>query len=186
MDIEVMQATAEHRSHAEEISRLISEAASKQEIGLARRTPSYVAEKIEEGKAVIALTEKDELAGFCYIETWSDKEYVANSGLIVAPEYRGRGLARRIKERIFSLSRERYPDAKIFGLTTSPAVMKINQSLGYRAVPYSELTQDDEFWSGCETCPNHDILQRKEREICLCTAMLFDPEEEHGEEGRDR
>jgi len=177
MSIHVQQATEQHRRYAEEISDLICETAKQQDIGLARRSPSYVDEKIREGKAVIALSEDGDFAGFCYIETWSEKEYVANSGLIVAPAYRGRGLARRIKRTVFELSRERYPDAKIFGLTTSPAVMKINQDLGYRAVPYSELTQDDEFWSGCETCPNHDILQRKDRSICLCTAMLYDPDE---------
>ncbi len=179
MDINVIQATEDHRSYAEEISSLICETARRQDIGLAKRSPSYIDEKIREGKAVIALARNNDFAGFCYIETWSEKEYVANSGLIVAPDYRGQGLARRIKQKVFKLSRERYPEAKIFGLTTSPAVMKINQDLGYRAVPYSRLTDDDEFWSGCETCPNHDILQRKNRSICLCTAMLFDPDEKN-------
>lgn len=176
MNVKLHRATEKHADYASDISDLICSIAEQQDIGLAKRSESYVAEKIEEEKAVIALAEGGEFAGFCYIETWSDKEYVANSGLVVAPAFRGQGLARRIKGEIFEMSRERYPDAKIFGLTTSPAVMKINQDLGYRAVPYSKLTQDEQFWAGCETCPNHDILQSKDRNICLCTAMMYDPE----------
>ncbi len=182
MDVKLHRTTDEHVSYAETISNLICRIAEQQDIGLAKRSPSYIAEKIEEGKAVIALDGDGQFAGFAYIETWSGKEYVANSGLVVAPDYRGQGLARRIKQEIFRMSRERYPNAKIFGLTTSPAVMKINQDLGYRAVPYEKLTQDDEFWAGCETCPNHDILQSKDRNICLCTAMLYDPAWEEEDE----
>ncbi len=117
--------------------------------------------------------------GFCYIETWSHGEYVANSGLIVTPEYRKSGVAKSIKKRIFDLSREKYPTAKIFGLTTGLAVMKINSELGYEPVTYSELTQDEEFWSGCKSCVNYDILMSKERKICMCTAMLYDPKDHY-------
>lgn len=113
-------------------------------------------------------------AGFCYIETWGGKKYVANSGLVVHPEYRHSGLAREIKRRAFELSRTRYPEAKLFGITTSHAVMKINTDLGYIPVPFSELTDDDEFWNGCRSCPNHDILERTQRRMCLCTGMLYD------------
>ncbi|HUN02880.1 MAG TPA: GNAT family N-acetyltransferase, partial [Niabella sp.] len=112
-------------------------------------------------------------------ETWTHNEYVANSGLIVAPEYRKSGVARKIKQTIFQLSRTKYPDAKIFGLTTGLAVMKINSELGYEPVTYSELTQDDDFWAGCKSCVNYDILMSKDRKNCLCTAMLYDPKDHY-------
>ena len=147
--------------------------------GIAKRTPEYVAEKILEGKAVIAVTKTGEWVGFCYIETWSNGEYVANSGLIVAPEYRKSGMAKAIKKKIFELSREKYPNAKLFGLTTGLAVMKINSELGYEPVTYSELTQDEAFWAGCKSCVNYDILMSKERKNCMCTAMLYDPKDHY-------
>jgi hypothetical protein len=131
-----------------------------------------------EGKAVIALHQDGTWAGFCYIETWSHGKFVANSGLIVSPKFRNAGLAKKIKHKIFDLSREKYPDAKIFGLTTGLAVMKINSELGYEPVTYSELTQDEEFWKGCKSCVNYEILMSKGRKNCMCTAMLFDPEDE--------
>jgi hypothetical protein len=131
-----------------------------------------------EGKAVIAFSMQGEWAGFCYIETWSHGQYVANSGLIVSPNFRKGGVARMIKRKIFDLSRNMYPDAKIFGLTTGLAVMKINSDLGYEPVTYSELTNDDAFWAGCKSCINYDILMSKERKNCLCTAMLYDPAEQ--------
>lgn len=146
--------------------------------GIAKRSPEYVAQKMEEGKAVIALTPEGEWVGFCYIETW-EGEYVANSGLIVAPAYRKSGVAKAIKQCIFDLSREKYPNAKIFGLTTGLAVMKINSDLGYEPVTYSELTQDEKFWEGCKSCVNYDILTAKERKNCLCTAMLYDPKDHY-------
>jgi hypothetical protein len=127
---------------------------------------------------VIALTPEGDWVGFCYIETW-EGEYVANSGLIVAPAYRKSGVAKAIKQRIFQLSREKYPEAKIFGLTTGLAVMKINSDLGYEPVTYSELTQDEKFWAGCKSCVNYDILMSKDRKNCLCTAMLYDPKDHY-------
>ena len=125
-----------------------------------------------------ALDDAFRTAGFCYIETWSHGKYAVNSGLIVAPSYRKMGLAKRIKRRAFELSREKYPDAKLFGITTSLAVMKINSELGYKPVTFSELTSDDVFWQGCQSCPNYDVLNRMERKMCLCTGMLYDPEKE--------
>jgi hypothetical protein len=130
---------------------------------------------MEEGKAVIALTPDNQWVGFCYIETWSHGEYVANSGLIVAQAFRKSGVARAIKKCVFELSREKYPNAKIFGLTTGLAVMKINSELGYEPVTYSELTQDEDFWAGCKSCVNYDILMSKDRKNCMCTGMLYDP-----------
>ncbi|MBO6576862.1 MAG: GNAT family N-acetyltransferase [Rhodothermales bacterium] len=160
--------------YAEAVCELIEAAAKIRGTGIAKRQPEYIAGKMQNGNAVIALCGED-LAGFCYIETWDHARYVANSGLIVSPDYRRHGLARRIKRRAFLLSRERYPDAKLFGITTSLPVMKINSDLGYRPVTFSELTQDDVFWRGCQSCPNHDVLTRTNKKHCLCTGMLFDP-----------
>lgn len=172
---EVVVATAQHTKFAQIIVDEMASSAKARGTGIARRSPDYVAQKMQEGKAVIALTTTGEWAGFCYIETWGHGKHVANSGLIVAPEFRKDGLAKKIKEKIFELSRTKYPEAKIFGLTTGLAVMKINSDLGYQPVTYSELTDDDEFWKGCRSCVNYDILQMKERKNCLCTAMLYDP-----------
>ncbi len=147
--------------------------------GIAKRSPEYIAQKMLEGKAVIAMTRLGHWVGFCYIEEWSHGKFVANSGLIVAPEFRKSGVAKTIKQRIFALSREKYPDSKIFGLTTGLAVMKINSDLGYEPVTYSELTDDEVFWAGCKSCVNYDILMSKERKNCMCTAMLFDPKDHY-------
>lgn len=143
--------------------------------GIAKRSPDYLVAKMNEGKAVIAISEDGTWVGFCYIEAWGDEQYVANSGLIVAPAFRKTGIAKQIKQTIFNLSRTKYPDAKIFGLTTGLAVMKINSDLGYEPVTYSELTDDEQFWAGCKSCVNYDILMSKERKNCFCTAMLYDP-----------
>ncbi|MES2764779.1 MAG: GNAT family N-acetyltransferase [Bacteroidota bacterium] len=163
---------------AELICDEMASSAQARGTGIARRNPEYVAQKMNEGKAVIALTDKGEWAGFCYIETW-EGQYVANSGLIVAPQFRKSGLAKRIKEKVFELSRQKYPDAKIFGLTTGLAVMKINSDLGYEPVTYSELTDDEAFWAGCKSCVNYEILMSKDRKNCLCTAMLYDPKDHY-------
>ena len=168
-----------HYHYAEIICEEMSESAKARGTGIAKRSPEYIRDKMREGKAVIALTDKGEWAGFCYIETWSTGEYVANSGLIVSPNFRKGGLAKAIKKKIFELSRKKYPDAKIFGLTTGLAVMKINSELGYEPVTYSELTQDEDFWAGCKSCVNYDILMSKQRKNCLCTAMLYDPKDHY-------
>lgn len=162
---------------AQQICDEMESSAKARGTGIAKRSPDYIELKMQEGKAVIAFSHDGNWAGFCYIETWGHGKYVANSGLIVAPEYRKDGLAKKIKLKIFELSRKKYPDAKIFGLTTGLAVMKINSDLGYEPVTYSELTNDEAFWSGCKSCVNYDILLAKERKNCLCTAMLYDPVE---------
>ena len=160
---------------AEMITSEMEESAKARGTGIAKRSPQYIIQKMTEGKAVIALTQNNTWVGFCYIEEWSHGAFVANSGLIVAPAFRKTGIAKQIKQKIFELSRKKYPNSKIFGLTTGLAVMKINSDLGYEPVTYSELTQDETFWSGCKSCVNYDILTSKERKNCLCTAMLYDP-----------
>jgi len=178
-DFQLLIADETHESFAEIICDEMASSAKARGTGIAKRSPDYIKQKINEGKAVIAFTKEGIWAGFCYIETWSHAEYVANSGLIVAPAFRKGGLARKIKKKIFDLSRKTYPEAKIFGLTTGLAVMKINSELGYEPVTYSELTQDEAFWSGCKSCVNFDILTSKERKNCLCTGMLYDPKDHY-------
>ena len=173
-EIEVVVAGEDHVRYVDEILDTITRAAKVRGTGIAKRSPEYVKQKMLEHKAVVALYH-GRFAGFSYIESWSNKQFVANSGLIVADEFRGIGLAMRIKRRIFSLSREMFPSAKIFSLTTGAAVMKMNNELGYRPVTFSQLTDDEAFWKGCESCVNYPILQSKQRRNCLCTAMLFDP-----------
>ena len=177
-NIIIRVATAADKIYATTITSEMEDSAKARGTGIAKRSPEYIIQKIDEGKAVIALTPEGHWVGFCYIETW-EGEYVANSGLIVAPAFRKSGVAKAIKERIFQLSREQYPEAKIFGLTTGLAVMKINSDLGYEPVTYSELTQDEKFWAGCKSCVNYDILMMKERKNCLCTAMLYDPKDHY-------
>ena len=165
-------------SFANVITDEMASSAKARGTGIAKRSPDYVAAKINEGKSVIAYTEEGTWVGFCYIEAWQHGQFVANSGLIVAPAFRKTGIAKKIKQTIFQLSREKYPNAKIFGLTTGLAVMKINSELGYEPVTYSELTDDEEFWAGCKSCVNYDILMSKDRKNCMCTAMLYEPKQE--------
>lgn len=177
-NIIIRVATPADKVYAETITNEMEASAKARGTGIAKRSPEYIAQKMEEGKAVIALTDDGTWVGFCYIETW-EGEYVANSGLIVSPLFRKSGVAKGIKKRVFDLSREKYPEAKIFGLTTGLAVMKINSELGYEPVTYSELTQDEKFWAGCKSCVNFDILMSKDRKNCLCTAMLYDPKDHY-------
>lgn len=174
MSVSINIADSKHISYAQAVCELIESAAKQRGTGIAKREPEYIKSKMKNGNAVIAL-EGSKLAGFCYIEIWEDKKYVANSGLVVHPDYRGQGLAKKIKAKAFDLSKKKYPESKLFGITTSLPVMKINSDLGYKPVTFSELTQDKTFWSGCKSCPNYDILTRNDRKNCLCTGMLYDP-----------
>ena len=178
-EIIVRVAIPEDKKFSKIITDEMASSAAARGTGIATRSPEYIEKKIDEGKAVVAVTKGGEWVGFCYIETWSHGEYVANSGLIVSPNFRKSGVAKKIKQRIFNLSRKLYPEAKIFGLTTGLAVMKINSELGYEPVTYSELTQDEQFWAGCKSCVNYDILMSKQRKNCMCTAMLYDPKDHY-------
>ena len=175
MKFHIEVADKKHCRYVMEICNEMEESAKIRGTGIAKRSPDYIEMKIIEGKAVIALDEKLRFAGFSYIESWGHESYVANSGLIVNPEYRKSGLARQIKKKIFELSRKKFPNAKIFSITTSLAVMKLNSEIGFKPVTFSELTDDEEFWNGCEACVNYDILLRNSRRMCLCTGMLYDP-----------
>lgn len=173
---QILVADSSHKIYVETITIEMANSAKARGTGIAKRSPTYIETKMEEGKAVIALTTDGKWAGFCYIEAWGHGKYVANSGLIVSPEYRKCGLARLIKQEVFKLSCKKFPESKIFGLTTGAAVMKINSELGYIPVSYADLTDDNEFWKGCQSCINYEILMSKNRQNCLCTAMLFDPQ----------
>ena len=175
-NIQILVADSSHEKYIDTILETISEAAKVRGTGIARRTHEYLQKKMNEAKAVIAL-DGDVFAGFSYIETWGNKEYVTTSGLIVHPDYRGQGLAKRIKDMTFTLARIRWPKAKIFSLTSGAAVMQMNTQLGYKPVTFNELTDDEAFWKGCEGCVNVDVLHRTGRRYCICTGMLFDPEE---------
>jgi len=170
-------ATEGHIKHSEAICNMIADAAKKRGTGIAKRSPEYLRDKIKEGKAVIAM-DSDKPVGFCYIESWEGNTFVANSGLIVSEQYRKTGLAKMIKAEILQLSVKKFPGSKVFGITTSLAVMKINSDLGYKPVTFSELTDDELFWNGCKGCVNYDILQRNDRNNCLCTAMIYKPKKE--------
>ena len=177
-EIEVLVANVEHEVYVDTILDTIAEAAKVRGTGIAKRTHEYLAKKMAEAKAVIALRKSDgRFAGFSYIETWENQQYVTTSGLIVHPDFRGLGLAKRIKDMTFTLARTRWPHAKIFSLTSGAAVMTMNTQLGYQPVTFADLTDDEAFWKGCEGCVNVDVLHRTGRKYCICTAMLYDPTE---------
>ncbi|GAF04893.1 GNAT family N-acetyltransferase [Saccharicrinis fermentans] len=180
-DFNIEVANESHLKYVDEILNTIADAAKVRGTGIAKRSPGYIIQKINEGKAIIALLDKS-FAGFCYIESWGHDRFVANSGLIVVDQYRGQGLAKAIKSKAFELSRKKFPNSKLFGLTTGLAVMKINSELGYKPVTFSELTDDELFWKGCQSCVNYDILVRTNRRHCLCTGMLYDPAKAQGQE----
>ena len=177
MKINVCVADESHTRFAETICREIYISSLERKTGIAKRTPEYICGKIRAGKAVIAVTDNGDFAGFSYIESWGGKSFVANSGLIVAHAYRGMGVAKMIKEQTFLLSRRLFPEAKIFSITTGAAVMKMNYEFGFRPVPFTELTDDPEFWKGCEGCRHFEILKNHDYKMCICTGLLYDPKE---------
>ena len=189
MKINVCVADESHTRFAETICREIYISSLERKTGIAKRTPEYICGKIRAGKAVIAVTDDGDFAGFSYIESWGGKSFVANSGLIVAHAYRGMGVAKMIKEQTFLLSRRLFPEAKIFSITTGAAVMKMNYEFGFRPVPFTELTDDPEFWKGCEGCRHFEILKNHDYKMCICTGLLYDPKEHltihHPDETKD-
>ena len=159
-----------------EIVELIEKESQVIGAGFAVRTPEYIEDKIRNGLSVVACDRfSGEFIGFIYLETWQHNKYVANSGLVVAEKFRGKGVGTKLKQKAFELSRKLFSDAKLLDLTTSLAVIKINSELGYEPVEYADLTSDDDFWMECETCMYYDVLVRTRRSNCLCEAMLYDP-----------
>ena len=143
-DIEIVVASEKTVKYVDEILDTITRAAKVRGTGIATRSPEYVKQKMLENKAVVALYKGEEFAGFSYIESWSNKQFVANS------------------------------------------VMKINNKLGFRPVTFDQLTDDEAFWKGCESCVNFDILQRNGRRMCLCTGLLYDPDEHPDDKYREQ
>ncbi|WP_185859060.1 argininosuccinate synthase domain-containing protein [Blattabacterium cuenoti] len=174
MKIKVRVSHEEDTKYASLICQKIEEAAKSRGTGIKKKDPEYIKSKMIHGNAVIAFCD-EKLAGFSYLDIFQNKEFVVNSGLIVFPEFRKQGLAKIIKIEIFKLSRKKFPNSKIFSITTSNPVIKINTELGFKPVAFSELTQSEEFWKGCQSCANFDILTRNHRTMCLCTGLLYDP-----------
>jgi len=168
-------ANLSHIFWAKEICDEMLSSAIARRTGISKRSPQSIQLKMKQGDAVIAFISDGRWAGFYYISPWENGKFVSNSGLIVAPEFRKTGVGKKIKRKIFELSRQKYPNAKIFSLTTGLAVMKMNHELGFEPVTYSEITKDDAFWEGCKSCVNCPILMSKGRKNCLCTALLYDP-----------
>ena len=171
----VRVATLNDIRYAEEICRETEASAIARGTGIAKRSPESVAQKMRDGKAVVAVTASGEWVGFAYIQPWENGKYISNSGLIVSPPFRNSGVAKAIKEKIFKMSRRMYPEARIFRITSGAAIMKMNTQLGFEPVTFNDITHDELFWEGCKGCVNYDILEGKKKCNCLCTAMLFDP-----------
>ena len=175
MEINVVVANESHKHYIPDILSAIYEASQVKGNSIVMRDPDYLAQKMREGKAVIALCE-GAFVGFCYLECWQDEQFVANSGLIVRPEFRGQGVATRIKQQIFEQCRKLFPDASIFGITKSEAVIRMNTKLGFERVGYDQLTHDPKFWKGCDTCPNYPVLQANQGKSCHCIGLLYRPQ----------
>jgi hypothetical protein len=169
-------ATEADAKHLPRIADLLDEGAISRGIGRGRRPDSLMLQKIRENRSIMAFNPEGDVVGFCYIDTWNNDSFVVHNALIVAPKYRDKNLGWLIKEFAFKITRSRWPDAKIFGLTTTQAVMHINSKLGYEPVVYAALPQDERFWNGHSNCIYYDVLQRSGGRFCLCTAMLYDPE----------
>lgn len=166
-------ANTDDEKYAKMITDEMESSAQQRGSGISKRSPESIIQKMREGKAVIAVTGNGTWVGFSYIEIWSNGEFVSNSGLIVSPAFRNQGVAKEIKNRIFLLSREKYPEAKIFSITTGLAIMKMNAELGFETVTFNEITHEKKFWQGCRSCVNYNILESKCCKNCLCTAMLY-------------
>ncbi len=172
----VREATTMDAKYAFMITKEMADSAKARGSGIGHRSIEFLCSKMDKGEAVIAVTQDGTWVGFCYIEAWQEGKFVSNSGMIVSPRFRRRGVASQIKKVIFNLCRLRYPQAGIFSITTGLAIMKLNTRMGFEPVTYSEITTDPQFWNKCKNCINYDTLQSKSCKNCFCTAMLYQPE----------
>ncbi len=106
-NIIIRVATPADKMYSKIITDEMESSAAARGTGIAKRTPEYIEQKMDEGKAVIAVTEDGAWVGFCYIETWSHGEYVANSGLIVAPAIQKKRCGKINQEKNISICREK-------------------------------------------------------------------------------
>lgn len=173
----VRTAASDDYRYAAEIMDEMAGSAARRGTGIDVRPPEYALEKMENDLAVIAVnSQNNEWAGFCYIETWKHERYAANSGLIVSPKYRGMGISKEIKIKLFEHCRMKFPFAKLFSLTASPAVIHINKALGYKTVSYSDLLNDELFLTGCNSWVDYIDLMSNKRPGLDYQAMVFEPE----------
>lgn len=183
-EFRITTASCEHLSQVDSICQQMAESARNRGTGIGGRSPEDLCQKVLDGKAVIATLPDGQWVGFAYVDSWEGGRFVSQSGLIVNPAYRQQGIAKHIKYALFALSRRLFPKAKIFSITTNQAVMSLNTQLGFRPVAFAELPQEANFWGKCASCQNCDILARMNRKYCLCTGMLYDPEEHKNERTR--
>lgn len=141
---------------------------------IAIRPTDYLEGAIREKRAIVAV-QGATLVGFAAAHAWESGKYVSHSALVVAPEFRGRHLARRIKRLLLDLTHKRWPDAAVMSLTLSHHVERMNQELGFETVPYCDLTKDPEFWKGCDGCIHQPHLKRNQQQDCHCWAGLLVP-----------
>lgn len=172
----IEEASTKHLLLAEQICQAMRESAAVRGTGIGDRSPEDIRQKMQKHQALIAVDSQGSWAGFCFWELYEEGKFVSNSGLIVAPQFRGKKLAELLKTRLFGYCRLLFPNARIFGITTGTAVMKVNTKLGFQPVAFDELTHDPTFWKGCQVCKNYDILTRTQGHYCLCTGMIFDPD----------
>lgn len=169
-------ATSDDHKYTTEITDELAYSATKRGISIARRTPEYAINKMDKGLAVIALNpENGDWIGFCCIEVWEHQKYVASSGLIISPKYRGMGIATMLKARLFELCQTKFPKAKIFSLTTNQAVIHANIDLGFKIVAFSEVLNDSLFMDGCKSWVDFSGLMNNNPTHAYYVAMVFDP-----------
>lgn len=169
-------ATSEDYKYIGVIIEEMTLSAAKRGVHIIPRTPEYIMEKMNAGLAVIAINpENDEWVGFCCIEVWAHGKYVANSGLIVSPQYRGIGISRDIKITLFKQCRSKFPAARLFSLSTSPAVQHVNEELGYKVIPHADMLKDKFFLQGCTSWVNYVGLMNDKELSTRYVAMVFDP-----------
>ncbi|MFH6988639.1 GNAT family N-acetyltransferase [Flavobacterium collinsii] len=174
VDFIIEKARCSHTYWIKEICEATLLAAKARGIGISECAPELLEAQMKKGDAVIAFTSDGRWAGFSFINSWENESYVSNSGLVVAPEFKHTELAKKIKIKIFELSREKYPNARIFSLTSDLSVVKMYHELGFKQVSSSELTSKEVFWKSCKSCVNCPVLMNRERKNCLCTAMIYD------------
>jgi GNAT superfamily N-acetyltransferase len=169
----VRLATDQDAKYALLITREMRASAIARGTGIAYRSAESICQKMSSGHAIIATTREGKWVGFSYIESWENGRFVSNSGMIVSPEYRKKGVAKVIKEQIMDLCHRCYPSAEVFSITSSSAIMKMNTKFGFAPVAFEEITRDRNFWNHCRNCVNFPILESKQFKNCLCTAMLY-------------